>query len=180
MRWLIRTGACLGLTLFVTLRLFGQADESQPTNRHVREGYWISIGMGMGSADCNECGARYRGLTGGLSMGGTINQHWLVGGSTFGWEQVGDASGPYPSGLLVQARFYPSATGGFWVTGGAGLGISTVGFTNEVGWVLQGGLGYDVRVSHKVSLAPYVDVFTLSTGPISGNVVRAGIAVTVH
>ncbi len=49
-----------------------------------REGFWFSGGMGLGSLGCKACGGRANGLSGGISLGGTINEKWLIGGGTTG------------------------------------------------------------------------------------------------
>jgi hypothetical protein len=83
----------------------------------------------------------------------------------------------------ARVRFYPSANGGFFVTGGIGLGtarLTGIGTYTEngVGTIL--GLGYDVRVARNTSITPYWNGFAMKNNNTDANVGQVGLAVTLH
>ena len=140
-----------------------------------RDGFWFSLGRGYGSLGCFGCGGgRVGGLSGGLSLGWTVNPRLLLGVGTTGWI---DAAGYTSAGTLdARVRFYPKATGRFFVTGGAGLGT----ISGERGLGLLGGVGYDLRLGGAGSLTPYVNLMLIEAGGRSTNVGQAGLAVTLQ
>lgn len=87
--------------------------------------------------------------------------------------------------LDARVRFYPSATGGFFLTGGLGLGsisadIDGFGSDSEVGVGLLLGLGLDIRVGTNVSLTPFWNGFAVRTSNSNANVGQIGLGVTLH
>lgn len=66
-----------------------------------RDGFWFSLGMGYGSLGCFGCGGgRVGGLSGGLSLGWTVNPRLLLGVGTTGWI---DAAGYTSAGTRAAA-----------------------------------------------------------------------------
>lgn len=112
------------------------ADAQQP---QLRSGFWFNAGLGVGSLGCADCSDRVNALSGNLSLGGTISPRFLLGVGTTGWTKSEDGT-TLTSGttltvgtLDARVRFYPSATGGFFLTGGLGIGTvsaSVSGFGN--------------------------------------------------
>jgi len=89
------------------------------------------------------------------------------------------------STLTAAIRFYPSATGGFFLIGGLGLGtvsanVSGFGSASETGAGALLGLGYDLRVGRNVSLTPYWNGFAMNSSSDDANVGQLGLAITVH
>jgi hypothetical protein len=86
--------------------------------------------------------------------------------------------------LDARVRFYPSATGGFFLTGGLGVGTITgaaSGYTaTETGVGMVFGLGYDVRVARNASLTPYWTGFAMKSSNADANVGQVGLAITLH
>ena len=87
--------------------------------------------------------------------------------------------------LTAAVRFYPSATGGFFMTGGLGLGtvsagVSGFGSASQTGVAALLGLGYDIPVGRSVSLTPYWNGFALSYSGGDANVGQIGLGITVH
>jgi Autotransporter beta-domain len=103
--------------------------------------------------------------------------------------------------LNAVLQWYPRSSNGFFLSGGLGyarwqwntdfvlrtpagtqIGQSVELHTNELGY--QGGLGYDVRVAHGLSLTPYVTIFGGADGngeetaSIGSNVIQAGLGLT--
>ena len=153
----------------------------------VREGFWWSIGLGGGSLGCENCDDRESGGAATLSFGGTVSDHVLLAGTLSGWgKNENDAT--LTVGLTTfTVRYYPSATGGFWLTAGLGVGSTdlTIGDNptitfSESGFGGLAGLGYDIRVGRMISITPWLQWFGLDNDPGSVNVGQLGIAVTFH
>jgi hypothetical protein len=150
-----------------------------------REGFWFNVGLGYGSLGCQDCGSREGGLSGGLSLGGTLSRNVLLGGGTNSWYKSQDGVTLTASTLTASVRFYPSATGGFYLLGGLGLGVVDVavagyGSASETGAGAVLGLGYDFRVSRNVSLTPYWNGVGISYSDGDANFGQIGLGLTVH
>lgn len=150
-----------------------------------REGFWFSGGLGYGSLGCQDCDAREGGLSGGLSLGGTLSEKVLLGVGTTGWTKSEDGVTLTAGTLAATIRFYPSATGGFFLLGGLGLGavnldVDGVGSESETGAGAVVGLGYDIRIGQMVSLTPYWNGVGISYSDGDANFGQIGLAVTLH
>ena len=88
----------------------------------IRKGFWFNGGLGYGSLGCQDCDGRTGGLSGGISLGGTINQKILLGVGTTGWYKSENGVTLTVGTLDVRARFYTTAKSGFFITGGLGIG----------------------------------------------------------
>jgi hypothetical protein len=157
---------------------------AQAQNSQTRDGFWFSGGLGYGSLGCQDCGARESGISGGLSLGGTITPRLLLGVGTSGWTKT-DQGATLTVGLVdARVRFYPQTTGGFFLTGGFGLGSisgSYGGFSNtETGPGMILGLGYDIRVARNTSITPYWNGYAMQNSNTDANVGQIGLAVTLH
>jgi len=145
-----------------------------------RQGFWFNVGLGFGSFGCDECVGRQDGLSGGLSLGTTLNDKWLLGVGTTGWAKTVNGETLTVGTLDVRFRFYPARSSGFFLTGGVGLG--TLSFLDEsefgVGVIL--GLGWDIRVGRKVSLTPFYNGFAMRNSIADANVGQLGLGVTIH
>jgi hypothetical protein len=87
--------------------------------------------------------------------------------------------------LDARVRFYTSETGGFFLTGGLGLGtisaaVSGLGSGSETGVGLVLGLGYDFRVGNNLSLTPFWNGFAVRTSNGNANVGQIGLSLMVH
>ena len=153
-------------------------------NAHVRDGFWISGGLGYGSLGCEGCGSREGSISGDLSLGGTISPRFLIGAGSAAWSKSEQGATLTVGTLDARVRFYPSATGGFFITGGVGFGSvrgQVGGFSateTGVGTIL--GLGWDIRVAKNTSITPYWNGFAMKNDNTDANVGQAGIAVTLH
>lgn len=172
--------SCASLVLAIAVATPAAAQHAQS-----RSGFWFSGGLGYGSLGCDDCDGRSGGLSGGLSLGGTLNEHWLLGVGTTGWYRSEDGVSLTVGTLDARARFYTSASGGFFLTGGFGLGsisasVDGFGSDRETGFGLMLGLGYDFRVGDNVSLTPFWNGFAVQTSNADANVGQLGLSVTVH
>ena len=154
--------------------------------QNTRDGFWFSGGLGYGVLGCDACGdSREGGLSGGLSLGGTISPRFLLGAGTAGWTKSEQGTTLTATILDARVRFYPSTTGGFFLTGGAGVGSVTAdwsGFGNqtETGFGVILGLGYDLRVSANTSITTFWNGFAMRNSNTDANVGQIGLAVTLH
>ena len=150
-----------------------------------RKGFWFNGGLGYGTLGCDNCGTRTGGLTGGLSLGGTLNHHILLGVGTTAWTKSEGGATLTVATLDLRVLFYPSPAGGFFLTGGLGGGsinAALLGFggaTETGGGVVLGG-GFDVRVAPMVSLTPFANIFGVRTANGDANVFQLGVSVTAH
>jgi hypothetical protein len=161
------------------------ATAAQAQNAQVRQGFWFSGGLGMGSLGCQNCGSsRENGVSGDLSVGGTLSPRWLLGVGTDGWSKSEQGGRLTVATLDARVRFYPSATGGFFVTGGIGgasVRESVGGLSateSGVGALL--GIGYDYRIARNTSITPYWNSFAMKNSNTDANVGQIGLAITLH
>ena len=150
-----------------------------------REGFWFSGGLGYGSLGCQDCSGRESGLSGGVSIGGTLSQKVLLGAGTTGWTKSENGATLTAGTLTALIRFYPSAEGGFFLLGGLGLGrvnlnVSGFGSASETGAGAVLGLGYDIRVGENVSLTPFWNGVGITYSDGDANYGQLGLAVTIH
>lgn len=161
------------------------AQTEEAPNPHARSGFWFVGGLGYGSLGCQECDVREGGFSGGLALGGTISQKVLLGGATTIWTKSENGVTLSVGTALAMIRFYPSNTGGFFLTGGLGVGsvdldISGIVSASETAFGALLGLGYDIRVARNLSLTPYLNSFALSSDALNANVGQVGLAISVH
>jgi len=149
-----------------------------------RSGFWGSGGLGYGSLGLDGFSGREAGLSGNLSLGGTISPRFLLGGGTTGWTKEVDGIRFSFSTLLLLTRFYPNQDGGFFLTAGLGAGSvsASEGSTSvsESGGGALLGLGYDVRVGPRWSLSPYVNAIGFDIDGDAADVFQFGLGVTFH
>ena len=161
------------------------AGTAEAQHAQVRDGFWFSGGLGYGSLGCNNCGSREGGVSGNLSLGGTITPRLLLGIGTSGWTKS-DQGATLTVGLVdARVRFYPQTSGGFFVTGGLGVGsvtgsVTGFGSNTETGVGMIFGFGYDVRVSRNTSITPYWNGYGMKNSNTDANVGQIGLAVTLH
>jgi hypothetical protein len=150
-----------------------------------RKGFWFNAGVGYGSYGCGDCDGRESGFSGGLSLGATLSPHVLLGVGTAGWTKTQDGVTLTVGTVDARVRIYPVAEGGFFFTGGVGLGVVDVysdllGNSNENGFGFLFGLGYDLRVGKNVSLTPFWNGLVMNVDNESSNVGQIGLGVTIH
>lgn len=148
-----------------------------------RDGFWISIGLGGGSLGCEGCSGRETGFSGQLQLGGTINSHVSLGVSSNAWTKSESGATLTMSSLTAAVRYYPSATGNFFILGGLGVatlsaGVSGFGSGSTSGTGALLGIGYDIRVGNSVSLTPYLNGIGGSFDGGNANFSQIGLAVT--
>lgn len=105
--------------LAAVLALPGVASAQNP---QVRSGFWFNGGIGLGSYGCEGCSGRESGGTLTLGLGGTLSQKVVIGGAMNIWAKEVNGVDVSVGTITAMIRFYPSATGGFYLTGGLGYG----------------------------------------------------------
>jgi hypothetical protein len=162
------------------------AGEKSVQHKNRRSGFWFNGGFGYGSLGCQGCDGREGSLSGGIALGGSVSQKVLLGVATTGWAKSENGAELDVGTLVAVIRFYPSATGAFFLLGGLGLGsihakVSDVGSQTETGVGALLGLGYDIRVGSNVSLTPFWNGFAVSiSNDEDANVGQIGLGLTIH
>ena len=179
---MFRFRSVLGLT-FAALLASGSSADAQ--HAQVRQGFWFNAGLGVGSLGCDDCNDRVNALSGNLAIGGTISPRFLLGAGTTGWTKSESGSTLTVGTFDARVRFYPSVAGGFFLTGGLGVGtinvsVSGFGSESETGAGALLGLGYDLRLGSNVSLTPYWNGFAVRSSNVNANVGQIGIGITTH
>lgn len=174
----------------------------QTTGTSGHDGFTMSFGLGNGSAgvSCSGCATdRDNGLSGYLSMGGAVSPTLIFGGELNGWSKSKNGTDSRIGFLTGYAQWYPSATNGFFVKPGIGMGSisiedkSTAPSTKleSAGLAYQIGTGYDFRMNHAWSVTPYANYMATSgakmklngtdTGTkLNTNNFQVGIGLTWH
>jgi hypothetical protein len=150
-----------------------------------RRGFWFNGGLGWGSLGCDGCDGRTGGLSGIIGLGGTVSQKVYLGVTSTGWTRDEDGVAVTVGTLTGMLRFYPSASGRFYLLGGLGLGSISVdvdgfGTETETGGGALVGLGYDIRLGDNTSLSVYWNGFAASTENADANVGQLGLSITAH
>jgi hypothetical protein len=120
-----------------------------------------------------------------LALGATLSPRLLLGVGTAGWTKSQLGATLTVGTLDARLRFYPSASGGFFLTSGLGVGrvsagLAGFGGASETGIAALLGVGYDIRVAPNVSLTPFWNGFAVVTDNTSPNIGQLGMALTVH
>ncbi len=172
-------------------------------NPQVRQGFWIGLGGGYGSAGigCDfDCGDEREGsFVGSFKLGGTLSDKVLLGVESNGWIKEQDDITLTLGSFTGTVTFYPQASGGFFLKGGFGLsyidtevsdGSLSVSLS-KTGWGVLAGAGYDIRVGRNISITPAVNYYYGKPGDLdfegetvfgdwSQDVVTFEIGITFH
>jgi hypothetical protein len=177
-----KVGQWLAVCAIAAVSVVGNA---QAQNAQTRDGFWFSGGLGYGSLGCDNCGSREGAVSGGLSLGGTISPRFLLGVGTSGWTKSEQGATLTVAEIDARVRFYPQARGGFFLTGGIGVGsvtgsVTGFGSNTESGGAAILGMGYDIRVARNTSITPYWNGYAMKNSNTDANVGQIGLAVTLH
>jgi hypothetical protein len=168
-----------------------------------REGFWIGLGVGYGSASVStdefSGGDREGSATGFLKLGGTLNPQLLVGVESNAWVKSQDDVTLTLGNLAGTVTYYPRPDFGFFVKGGVGLSFVSTEVASggvdvtvrKTGWGVIAGVGYDWRVGRRISITPCFNFYTGKPGDIrlegetilskwKQNVVDFAVGVTFH
>jgi hypothetical protein len=174
------------------------ATSANAQKAQTREGFWIGVGMGVGSLGFGGDAVnddRHAGLSGNFKLGGTISPQFLLGVETNGWTDKTDGITTSAGVFSAVGYYYPMVRSGLYLKGGLGvLAVADNAPVNEgkaAGMAAQLGAGYDVRVGRNFSLTPYAN-YIFSSGAelkvdgsatgadINPNIFQLGLGVTWH
>jgi len=156
---------------------FGQTPDA-PRRMYPRNGMWFSAGFGTGGGS-----GEFGGVSGNFAVGGTLNQRLLLGVGSSDWRVRADESVATVGTLDARVQFYPEANGGFFLTGGLGLGyfrFDDSGSGPDVGSGIVMGLGYDARVATNTSITTFINRIWFHTSDPRGNFLQVGVGLTFH
>lgn len=168
----------------------------------VRRGFWFSAGGGAGhtTSDCDQCDVENRELGNYLSLtvGGTVRRNVLVAAEANSWSRAFDGGEDSLLGVFTVVQWYPWDALGWHLRTGVGWSLARSGFqvgetqgsADKVGLGLRFGSGWDIRVSPRVSVSPFLGIHIAALGEkeVRGvtltNLLTAsrqvGVGVTVH
>jgi Outer membrane protein beta-barrel domain len=175
------TGFCALLTAVLATSAFAQQAQT-------RQGFWVGGGMGYGSMglSCDICDGlgREGGLSGYAKLGGTLRQNILLGVEMNGWTKSEGGARITMGNFSGAAYWYPMPTQGLFIKAGAGYSVLSAddgtSTSDDSGFGLLGGVGYDVRVGKNLSITPVANWFRGGFDGISANVLQLGVGVTSH
>ena len=156
------------------------SDAGSSLKPQVRDGFWFTVGMGYGTAGCEDCFGRDSGLSGGLALGATLGDHVLLGVGTTGFAREIEGELFTIGTLDARVRVYPAKRSGFFINAGLGLGSASYASEYEFGLGAMLGVGWDIRVGRNVSLTPFWNGFAMANSNVDFNVGQIGIGVTIH
>jgi hypothetical protein len=172
------------------------ASAGAQSNPHVRQGFTIGFGLGLGSGEISGTSGslsvssgRKDDLTGYLRIGGAINENLVLAGEASGSTHGESGATGTLAFVSFVALLYPASTADFYLKAGAGIAkteISGFGLTySATGYGLTGGLGYDIRVARNFSLSPFAAYLYMPGADVSGiklggNLLQVGLGVTWH
>jgi hypothetical protein len=132
-----------------------------------RHGFWLGAGIGAGGEQFDLADglgysdALYKPAFW-LRGGGTLGQHFRLGGEISAWVNDRDRATESVSSFLAIAQFYPFTSTGLYLKGGLGLGRSAVTFddgfdTGDTGFAGAFGAGWEIPVGAHFAIVPAVD-----------------------
>jgi hypothetical protein len=170
----------------------------------VRQGYWWGFGLSYGSAHASSDDAtdfafatRSGALGSYVRFGGTVGEKTLLGCEVNGVTKTTEVGTTTIGNISAVLYYYPARRSGFFVKGGAGLGVAVVDLKDDdnnvsgVGAGLTLGIGYDYRIGARTSLTPTLTYYagwpgqleydgsTVATG-FKHNVLEFGLGITRH
>ncbi len=151
-----------------------------------RSGWWFSGGVGAGWLGCQNCTTREAAGSAALAVGGTLTPNLRLGVAANVWAKQYSDGVTYSIGTVtVLLKWYPSP-GGFYLQGGLGGSADQMDYGDGTpaesysgtGGVL--GAGYDLPVSSKLSLTPFVNGVGIKFRDGDANFGQIGLAISVH
>jgi hypothetical protein len=162
----IRT-VLIGSALFFSITsVLPAQDNTRPPIEH--SGLWLGGGLGGGSTDNDEgslTSGDDSGPAGYFRLGGSVSQHILLGGEFIGMTFDRDGTDVSFANATFTLIYDPALPGGFFAKGGIGFASVTTSLdigggtftTDDEGFGVTIGAGYDVRIGGNLYLTPNVD-----------------------
>lgn len=175
-RWSIRLILLLLLTA-IPASMAAQLAADGPGRLHSRQGMWFNVGLGVGVG--NDIG----GQSANLAVGWALSPRLLMAVGSSDWRDSFDRATLTMGTLDLRVQFYPELNGGFFLTGGLGLGymwLSDSGNGPDIGRAVLIGLGYDARVGENMSITTFVNRAAIHTPDPRGSIGQIGVGLTLH
>ena len=168
----LRFAAVIGLWLFPVTVSFAEAQQPPrglvEVEERRRSGFWLaaSLGAGRESFDVDDDGAGYTDAltepTVSLRLGGTLSEHFRLGGETIVWFHDVPGGTESIASLLLMGQYYPLRRAPLFLKAGAGLGRSGVDFrdgvsVSDVGFAAAVGGGLEIPINRRLAIVPAVD-----------------------
>jgi hypothetical protein len=168
----------------------------------LREGTLVEAGFGGGwaGAGCRGEGCMFQnenGWSGYVQVGHPITQEFTLGAEYSRWSKAQYGGHGHFDLYTAVVQWYPESGRFFW-KGGAGYGrtryvqsLVDAAAIEQDGLVYQIGIGYDMPVSRRVALTPYVKIASTlqgaarvegvqRQGKFSSNILQYGFAIGLH
>jgi hypothetical protein len=143
-----------------------------------RQGMWFNVGLGTG------VGNGIGGQSANLALGWALSPRVLLAAGSSDWRAaLTDRSSVTLGTLDARIQFYPEVNGGFFLTGGLGLGyfwVSDSGSGPNIGRAFILGLGYDARIGGNTSITVFINRAAIHTPDPRGSVGQIGVGLTFH
>ncbi len=165
---------CFRAAFLCAAVLFGSAAflSAQDSDRTpaAHQGVWLSGGLGGGTTDNDEGGFTSDeddgGPAGYFRMGGSVTPHILLGGEVIGMTVDRNGSDISFANATFTLVYDPALPGGFFAKGGIGFAsvMTSTEFgggtftTDDEGFGVTLGVGYDIRIGGNLYLTPNVDL----------------------
>ena len=170
---LVRTVLISCALAFTIISVLPAQESTRPPVEH--SGLWLSGGLGGGSTDNDEGNLTSdddSGPAGYFRLGGTVSQHVMLGGEVIGMTFDRDGADVSFANATFTVIYDPALPGGFFAKGGIGfasvmtsLDIGGGTFTtDDEGFGVTLGAGYDIRIGGNLYLTPNVDFLLQSYG----------------
>jgi hypothetical protein len=151
---------------------------------NVRQGFFVSVGGGYGSAgiNCEGCSTnRESGPVAYVRVGGTVNPHLRLGIESDGWAKTSFGVDEQIVFATADLYVYPSTATNFWIKGGFGLAAgkesNDVNELKATGAAVGAGIGYDWNVSGgNFVLVPFATYLRQLSGNIKANGADTGVS----
>jgi len=158
--------------------LAGQLLASDSMRIHGRQGMWFNVGLGTG------VGSGIGGQSANLAIGWALSPRVQVAVGSSDWRTgVGDRNSVTLGTMDLRVQFYPEVAGGFFLTGGLGLGyfwFSDSGTGPDIGRAIIVGLGYDARIGENTSITTFINRAAIHTPDPRGSMGQIGVGLTFH
>ncbi len=163
----LRATILCATVMFGSVAPLSAQDSDRPPVEH--RGMWLSGGLGGGSTDNDEGGFVSNEDDGGpaayFRLGGTVSQHILLGGEVIGMTFDRDGTDVSFANVTFTLLYDPAQPGGFFAKGGIGFAsvmtsLDTGGgtfTTDDEGFGVTLGVGYDIRIGDNLYLTPNLD-----------------------
>jgi len=162
-----------------------------------RRGFWLAGGFGYGKESFRFGNDPFfdnaEKPVFAFRIGGTPNEHLQLGAEVLTMVNPTTTSDGFNvtetlTSMNLVGQFYPAPAAGFFIKGGAGIGVSasSLEFSNtltETGFAVQYGVGYDIKLSRSLALTPTLEMvrhrFTKSgEDTLHERLVHFGVALT--